>query len=295
MNSSYTSTPTKAPATFRPTSAPFLAPALNTGWIYTNVYLTSTTNSSLVSCPAITSSNAAPDYVVGRRLGSCFANFSSVNDDDTSYYSSSSSGVSSSSRDDSIANYYMYSCSNKAGSLTATQYDNYMCSGTPIGTVTIPIASYSGDDDDGSYYYGDDDNDYFVTCSKSMCSSSSALPLPVNVPYTVEQDYQAYLPTGDTSSQQCYNADQMIAYVNNKCLAFEEADDDDDWNLGTSYMFVYPSVVYYSTTNCSSDSITFIYTLPSFCMPSNYDNDDDYSADSIRYLSFQEANENKLI
>ncbi len=163
-----------------------------------------------------------------------------------------------------------------------------MCTGTPIGTVTVPITSLGEEEEENEEedHESDENNNAYFSCSKSMCSSSSTLPLPENVPYTVQEEYQSYLLTGTTPSQQCYNVEQMIAYVNNKCLAFTEDgedDEDDDGNKnngGSAYIFSFPNVFVYNTANCSTNSLLFNFSMPTGCFPSDDDENEGGNKDA---------------
>jgi hypothetical protein len=245
--------------THRPTAAPFQAPALTTGWIYINQYLTKVKNVTLANCPAFIASSGSgtiPDYVSAVRIGACLANTT----DDSS---SNNSGTGGQGR--AVFNYFTYSCDSQTGLITATQYDNYQCIGTSIGTVSVSLSVLSTDDEDEN----DDDDDDYVTCSNAMCTSSSTLPLPENVPYFVQEQYQDFLAMPSTTigaasandaADQCYNAEIMFATINDKCLA---------WNDYIGMKYEFPFQLFYNSSSCASNTLLYNFTMPSGCLPAD--------------------------
>ncbi len=199
--------------------------SLTSGWLYGDYYYN---NASTTDCNSNQSRDKMnPDFISGFRLGVCRANKTI----DTLGY-------------EVIDNYYTLSCDPTAQTTRIQAFATVDCSGKAYHVEDNLLSEFSAivDGDDTDLYY---DQYSVLSCAKFHCSLDATLPLPVNVPYAIDQVFK----NSDGGSANCANSDPIAfsATVNDKCLPLAP-------DLALKYSF--PQYSQYENSLCEGEPIS---------------------------------------
>jgi hypothetical protein len=162
--------------------------------------------------------SGTPEIVEGLRLGVCTP-------DDAAY----------------PYEWFMFLCNEQVYQVLT--YSNSACSGTPK-----LVAQYSIQTPLKGYF------EFAPTCSQNFCAATaSSLPLPVNMVYTVENQYVSY------SKGQCSNTGETVGYLNGACIPL---------NPTYSIYVSYPWITYYDNAKCTGVPTKNVTTDPG-CYPNS--------------------------
>jgi hypothetical protein len=223
-------------STFSPTLMPTPLQRLTTGWMYINYYFTNQTDAD---CPSMfpTLAPTPADRVLAARLGVCFPNVT---------YDSQDNVVP-------VTTFFMYSCSANQDYLQVDWFGESTCSQASfLNSYNIPLSSFEISYDDDF----DGNSQSYDQCVKAYCTNQKALPISPTAPYSLNQQYEAYVPESTSS---CYNAENFAATINKKCLAINE---------NSSFWMDYPSVTEYGNANCIGKPV-YSYAYPEGCFPAH--------------------------